>query len=147
MFLSLNFGNSLVMFPNVLVPNLTFTSSFTLIFWKCFWVNVAYLKKIKADDKMCTSIHQNRHCFPPPPNRYLGFLKRLLRRKQEKAQCWDLKIWGTKDTPPTNTCWGCATACWGIRSRTTGKIRLECSPFFWPLFNIYSTGKVLWLLF
>ena len=68
-------------------------------------------------------------------NRYLGFLKHPLRRKQEKAQCWDLKIWGIKDMPPISTCWGCATVCWDIHSRTTGKIRFKDGPPFY-LFNI-----------
>lgn len=87
-------------------------------------------KKIKTYCKTCTSTHQNRWCFFFL-GRFLGFLKHPLRRKQEKAQCWDLKIWGIKDMPPTSTCWGSATGCWDIHSRTTGKTRSDGNLHFY----------------
>lgn len=95
------------------------------------------LKKLKHIAKYLSSfIRIGGFLFVLFSGRYLGFLKHPLRRKQEKAQCWDSKIWGTKDTLPTSTCWGSATACWGIRSKTTGKIRSEGS---WSRFCLTFT--------
>lgn len=131
-FLSLNM---LVFYPPKIFLLCFYFTLILLKYYKSLFESTFFVIKKFKNSKHASPFIGISHsccCFL---NRYLGFLKHPLKRKQEKAQCWDLKIWGIKDTPPISTCWGCATVCWDIHSRTTGKIRFKDGPSFY-LFNI-----------